>query len=81
MGIPRSELQHKHVVHVERVVAGKRSKIKDEALVVFSSIKVRDMVGSYTSNLANWKNAVPPINFRLEFPDHLAGVFRTMVTC
>ena len=78
MNIPRTELQHKHVTHVERVNAGRRSKIKDELLVVFANVRVRDMVASYASNLSAWKNASPPVNFRMEFPDHLAGVFRTL---
>ena len=78
MRIPPSQLEHKHVIHVERVTAGRKSKIQDEALVVFSSVRVRDMVSSYASNLADWKNCVPPFNFRMEFPDHLAGVFRTL---
>ena len=73
-----NELSQKQVINVERINAGKRSKIKDEVLVVFSSVRVRNMVASYTSNLAEWKGSVPPINFRMEFPDHLAGVFKTL---
>ena len=44
MNIPRTQLLHKHVIHIERVNAGRRSKIKDEVLVTFSSVRIRDMV-------------------------------------
>ena len=58
---------------------GKRpEKIRDEVLVTFTNVRIRDMVASYASNLANYKKASSPINFRLEIPDYLRGVFRTL---
>ena len=52
--------------------------MKDEVLVVFNNVRTRDLVASYASNLADFRHQTPPVNFRMEFPDHLRGVFRTL---
>ena len=78
MGVPKDYLPQSAVQHVERVHAGRRQKIKDEVIVQFTNVRIRDMVASYASNLAKYKNSNPPVNFRLEIPDCLRDVFRTL---
>ena len=79
MNVPTNELDEKMVESIERVSSGRRkNKIQDEVLVVFNSVRARDMVASYAPNLAQWRHSKCPANFRLEIPDHLRHVFLTL---
>ena len=82
MKIPRNELNEKSVEKIERITRGKRQgKIRDEVLIVFDNIATRDRVASYTSNLAGWRDmGQGPASFRLNIPDHLRSIFRTLET-
>ena len=58
---------------VERVQQARRSKISEEALVLFSNAQDRDAIQSYAPNLAL---ADGKAGLRLDVPDHLRGIFR-----
>ena len=48
---------------------------------MFDSVGTRDRVASYASNLADWDTtASGPVSFRLQIPDHLRSIFRTLET-
>ena len=59
---------------------GKFSRIKDELLVVFKSVEVRDTVASYARNLADKidANGHPTAGVRLEIPESLHGVHQDL---
>lgn len=84
LDIPEEELTPGTITEIRRVAAGRRKKgaIKDEVLVTFSSIQLRDTFASYAPNLKEWREdnnaAANAAGIRLEIPDHLCGVFRNL---
>ena len=68
---------------ITRVLPGrKKKKIESEVIVRFTSVQVRDMVVSYAPNLRNWReqdgSGRTAAGLRLEIPDHLMAVFKTL---
>ena len=53
-----------------------RSKVKDEAIVVFDNKQDRDLVKAKAANLANYGQEA---GMRLELPDHLQKTFRILM--
>ena len=79
--IPPSNLPQESVETIRRLSNRKTNrpnKIHDEVLVVFRDVATRDMVMSYASNLAAYKNLDFPPGVRIDYPDHLRGVFSTL---
>ena len=60
----------------------KKRKIESEVIVRFTSVQVRDMVVSYAPNLRAWReqdgSGRAAAGLRLEIPDHLMAVFKTL---
>lgn len=76
--IPKSNLNQTSVESIRRIGAGKRrnpSKIHDEVLVTFCDCTTRDMIFSYASNLARYKDNHDRPGIRLDIPDQLKGTF------
>ena len=61
-------------ISIKRVAAGPRSKIKEEVIVVFSSVDVRDAVRGAARELAG----VPEADMRLEIPHFLQGSLKAL---
>ena len=83
MGVEQCELGAEHIEEVRRVSAGRRkTNIKDEVIVIFTNIAMRDMVSTYAANLGEWRKENDRddivVGIRLEIPDHLSGVFRVL---
>ena len=79
LSIPGSKLNQGDVESIRRI-ASKRNekKIKNEVLVTFRDVATRDMIFSYASNLAQYRDLPEPPGIRMEIPMHLNGVFRTL---
>ena len=76
--IPKCNLPQDAVETIRRIVIGKRRnppKIKDEVLVVFGNASTRDMIFSYASNLARFRDEPDRPGVRIDVPDQLKGVF------
>lgn len=80
LAIPTSNLTQDSVEDVRRICSSRnsRSRVRDEVLVVFKDVPTRDMVVSFASNLANYRNEARPPGIRPEVPDSLRGVFQTL---
>ena len=65
------------VASIRKIGQARRSKIKDEVLVKFSTIEDRDLIQSYASNLSRLNGEA---GIRLDFPSHLRNVFRLLET-
>ena len=78
MLVPQEEISVDKIEEIYRVHGNKRSKIKDEVVVVFSDITTRDNVASYATNFASVRTSPNSVGLRLEVPGHLTGVFRTL---
>lgn len=81
LAIPEGELPPGAVLDVSRVHVGRRKNaIGDEVVISFDNITSRDIVSSYAPNLADYRrnNGGKAAGIRLEIPDHLRGVFRTL---
>ena len=89
--VSKDDLGDQDVVEVRRVATAKRNArpsrranpaplVREEVLVTFSSIKVRDLVMSHSFNLADYvdKDRKPLAGVRLEVPTSLEGVFRDL---
>ena len=81
--ISTSDLSQDSVECITRVLPGKRKKkIESEVIVRFTSVQVRDMVVSYAPNLRAWReqdgSGRSAAGLRLEIPDHLMSVFKTL---
>ena len=81
--IPRTSLPQEGVDSIQRVMPGrKKKKIENEVIVRFNSVQLRDMVTSYAPNLRQWREKDGSANgstgLRLEIPDHLMAVFKTL---
>ena len=65
---------------VRRVKATKKSKINDELLVSFTSVRARDLVQSYARNLGEWTDAEgkPTAGIRMEVPERLLGDYKAL---
>ena len=73
MLVPRQVVQGVQIEMVRKLEQPRRSKIHDEVLIRFANVHSRDVIQSYTPNLAEAKGLA---GLRLELPDHLRGVFR-----
>ena len=83
LSIPHTNLPQEAVESVVRVLPGrKKRKIESEVIVKFASVQVRDMVVSYAPNLRAWRekdgSGRSAAGLRLEIPDHLMSVFKTL---
>lgn len=81
--IPKSNLPQETVEAIKRVMPGRRKqKIKNEVIVRFTTVQTRDMIVSYAPNLRDWRDqdgsAQNSTGLRLEIPDHLMSVFKTL---
>ena len=79
--IPSSNLPQESLETIRRMSnrkSNRPNKIHNEVLVVFRDVATRDMVMSYASNLAAYKNMDNPPGVRIDYPDHLRGVFSTL---
>ena len=79
--IPPSNLPQESVETIRRLGtrrSNRPNKIQNEVLVVFRDVATRDMVMSYAANLAAYKHQESPPGVRLDYPDHLRGVFSTL---
>ena len=85
LSIPQHNLSQDSVESIRRLGNRRGNKdgpprIQNEVCVVFKDVSTRDLVFSYASNLAAHRSGGSPPGIRLEFPDHLRGVFRTLET-
>ena len=83
LSIPHTNLPQESVESIVRVLPGrKKRKIEEEVIVKFISVQVRDMVVSYAPNLRAWRerdgSGRAAAGLRLEIPDHLMSVFKTL---
>ena len=81
LAIPPSNIPQDCVESIRRLGArrsSKPTKIQHEVLVTFKDVASRDMVFSYASNLARFRQDVDPPGIRLEYPSQLTGVFRML---
>ena len=81
LGIPPSSLPQECVESVRRISiprSNRPQKIKNEVLVTFREVATRDMVFSYATNLANYRQSSDPPGIRLDYPDHLRRTFSTL---
>ena len=81
LAIQPGDLQDGSIVDIKRITTGRRKNaVKDEVIVTFDSIHSRDIAASYAPNLADHRaaNGANSAGIRLEIPDHLRGVFRTL---
>ena len=81
--IPQSDLPQEAVEEIIKVNPGRRKKkIENEVIVKLRSVQLRDMVVSYAPNLREWRDrdgsTRTATGLRLEIPDHLMGVFKTL---
>ena len=81
--IPQEDLPQEAVEAVTRVMPGrKKQKIEHEVIVRFSTVQMRDMIVSYAPNLREWRDkdgsSQMSAGLRLEIPDHLMAVFKTL---
>ena len=71
--IPEEVAKGLRILDMTRVQPQRRSQIEGEVVVLFKTADERDVVQSYTSNLATAKS---PAGLRMEIPDHLRGLFK-----
>ena len=77
--VRKDDVTEKSVVAVTRVPRGKRvTRIQDEVVVTFCDVQTRDMVARHATNLGRLNGTGDLSNVRLEIPDSLTGVFRTL---
>ena len=79
--VPTGSVGMSDVEEIRRVpTSGRFSGIKDEVLITFGSVSVRDLVASHARNLGQWidNNGKPTAGIRLEIPDHLVGVHKDL---
>ena len=78
--IPTSKLQQSSVESIRRVPARRRDdqRIRDEVIVTFCDVATRDLVYSYAPNLARLRSDPSPPGIRIEIPQQLTGVFKTL---
>lgn len=81
LGVPSESIPQEEVETIRRISTPRNrrpGKIQNEVLVIFKSVSTRDLVYSYAPNLANYRQAASPPGVRIDFPDHLRGVFSTL---
>ena len=68
------------IVDIRRVSAGRRSRARDVALVLFKTVGDRDTVYRNAPKLADCvnQNNEPSAGLMLEIPEHLLGVFKVL---
>ena len=81
--IPHDDLPQEEVEAITRVLPGRRKKkIENEVIVRLKSVQIRDMIVSYAPNLRAWReqdgSGRAATGLRLEIPDHLMAVFKTL---
>ena len=76
--VPESDMAQDSVESVRRIRNTRRSKITDEALVVFKDIETRDNVARHATNLAAWDGKTPRPSLRMEIPGHLNATFKML---
>ena len=81
LGIPPNCLPQDTVESIRRIStprARRPGKIHNEVLITFKEVATRDMVYSYAPNLAKYRQEKSPPGVRIDFPDHLRGIFSTL---
>ena len=78
--VPTGVLNKNDISFIRKVKTARKSKVRDELLVSFSSIEARDLVLSYARNLGNWidEKGAPLAGLRLEIPEKMIGDFKTL---
>ena len=71
--IPTTTVKSLNIESVDKLEQGRRSKIKNEIRVVFSTSRERDLVQSFAANLAKVQGQA---GIRMELPEHLKGLFK-----
>ena len=80
LGMAESEVNLEDIEMVRRLKTGRRSKAKDEALVVFKDQLVRDNVSRRAPNLSECFDSErnPTAGIKMEIPQYLLGVFNLL---
>lgn len=74
--VPASKLAESDVEEIRRLhPTSSEATIKNEVLVVFKDVQVRDMVFKHAHNLQQWRDGAPAnsIGIRMHVPTHLMG--------
>ena len=76
--IPAGLLSKDDIKFVRKVKPTRRSKVKDEVLVAFTTVEARDLVQSYARNLGEWvgQDGKSTAGLRMEVPERLIGEFK-----
>ena len=79
--MPTGDVTNEDIEHVRRMCLRRDKQNVGEVIVLFSSIEVRDRVASYARNLAEFIDGQgkPTAGIRIDVPDHLSGVHRTLL--
>ena len=71
--IPTTTVKSLNIESIDKLEQGRRSKIRNEIRVVFSTSRERDLVQSFAANLAKVQGQV---GISMELPEHLKGLFK-----
>ena len=78
--IPTGDLCNSDINYVRRTKSGRKSKVKDEVVVSFTSTAARDLVQSHARNLAEYvgEDGKPLAGIRMEVPERLMADFKAL---
>ena len=81
--VDEEEVGDKNVERIRRVKAPRKSHAFDEVLVIFDDKYSRDRVSAHAKNLSEYVESItgkPNAGLKIDYPDHLAAVFRLLET-
>ena len=81
MRIPGTDIQKSKITEVRRMKSGRGRRPKDEVIVAFCDVEVRDRVATYARNLSSYigSDGRPTAGVRPDVPSHLGGVHRALL--